>query len=115
MYVSASSFVRCISIISISIAMVDAILRRPVMLIWEYLSFLDKQTSADDEEGRVALTSAAPFTDNERDGHGVEGGHGSIALLDTEIPSSTARRTKKKTCCMCCGMECVGLRASSMG
>ncbi|PPQ93838.1 hypothetical protein CVT25_013547 [Psilocybe cyanescens] len=65
-----------------------------------------KQTSADDEEGRVALTSAAPFTDNERDGHGVEGGHGSIALLDTEIPSSTARRTKKKTCCMCCGMDC---------
>jgi len=58
----------------------------------------DKQAAADDEEGRVALTTTPV----------AEGFHDSgnrIALLDTEIPASSRRTRKKKACCMCCGLE----------
>lgn len=58
---------------------------------------VDKQASADDEEGRVALVS--PSVEH------LEGTSPGIALLDTEIPASMRRSKPKKNCCMCCGME----------
>ena len=67
-------------------------------LTWRF-GCTDRQTSNDDEEGRVALTSAT-----------VEDtlhGNNNIVLLDTEIPNSSIRTKKKKACCMCCGYECV--------
>jgi len=58
----------------------------------------DYRQVSDDEEGRVALVSAQA-EDLQGDGH--------IALLDTEIPSTRSIRTKKKkSCCMCCGLDC---------
>ncbi|PPQ95340.1 hypothetical protein CVT26_008185 [Gymnopilus dilepis] len=54
------------------------------------------QAAADEEEGRVRLTS--PSTDNiDAESH--------ITLLDTQIPNSARRTKKKKTCCMCCGYD----------
>jgi len=57
----------------------------------------DRQTAADDEEGRVALMATPAVEDFQDNGN-------RIALLDTEVPASS-RRTRKKTCCMCCGLE----------
>ncbi|KAF4620615.1 hypothetical protein D9613_000253 [Agrocybe pediades] len=57
-----------------------------------------RQAANDDEEGRVALTSAPLDT--------TLHGHSNIALLDTEIPNSSVRTKKKKACCMCCGYDC---------
>ncbi|KAF8813940.1 hypothetical protein BYT27DRAFT_7220271 [Phlegmacium glaucopus] len=54
-----------------------------------------RRVSGDDEEGRVALNST--YVDNSND----EGG---IALLDTELPTKKARKTRG--CCMCCGLDC---------
>ncbi|KAF8895724.1 hypothetical protein CPB84DRAFT_1782296 [Gymnopilus junonius] len=55
------------------------------------------QAAADEEEGRVRLTS--PSTDDiDAQSH--------ITLLDTQIPNSARRTKKKKTCCMCCGYDC---------
>lgn len=64
------------------------------------LTITDKQTSSEDEEGRVALNS--PSVENLSGGGG---GGGGIALLDTEIPVSMRRPKKKGGCCMCCGIE----------
>jgi hypothetical protein len=67
------------------------------VLILPFRFLADRQTAADDEEGRVALT-ATPVAD------GFQDSGNRIALLDTEIPASS-RRTRKKACCMCCGLE----------
>ena len=72
---------------------------RVLCYVLTFLPLIDRQVS-NDEEGRVALISPMP-------GGTHEGEEGRIALLDTEIPATRSIRNKKKSCCMCCGIEYV--------
>ncbi|TFK44266.1 hypothetical protein BDQ12DRAFT_701788 [Crucibulum laeve] len=60
-----------------------------------------KQVDGDEEEGRVALTSPPAYRDavspNDEAG---------MALLNTELPTTNTRRTRKKGCCVCFGINC---------
>lgn len=61
----------------------------------------DRQVASDEEaRGEVALSSASPETPYKDDDEVQEG------LLNTEIPGTRARRTRKKAdCCVCCGLR----------
>jgi hypothetical protein len=62
------------------------------------VSLIDKAVSTDEEEGRVALNS--PYRDNGANDESR------VALLDTELPTTT-RPKRKSSCCVCCGLEYV--------
>ncbi|TFY50275.1 hypothetical protein EVJ58_g11116, partial [Rhodofomes roseus] len=39
--------------------------------------------------------------------HSPSGEHPGLPMLDTDIPATSARRTRKRSdCCMCCGLRC---------
>lgn len=67
-------------------------------LISSELCIIDKQVSQEEDQGRVARGTAPAYHDADEE---------SASLLDTSLPTRRPTRSKRKDCCMCCGMKYV--------